>query len=342
MITASFWLISDGMLIKNLSATHTRTDDKMSLVMDRQFMDMSEYGQTVGWDLDFRQLDPGRLQARAALLASPGAISLRVEFNRKFHQAGGPPKGQWTFGFPDPEVGDFRWCGTEARGGGILNFNQGAGFEGSSPAGFSGFTLSFDDGFLRSAAQLTGHSSRWTEAARNYSCWSGVAHRTDALRGKLTRLMANHAMGRGMAPAETPVQLLAAELILDTLSGQAGGPSVCDGNSRRRTARKAAELLHDATLAPQTVAELCRMLGVSGPTLYRGFMEEFGVSPKQYLKARLLNGVRGDLLASGTGTKVHEVANRWGFWHMGQFSRDYRQHFEELPSQTLKNGTHSR
>ena len=145
-----------------------------------------------------------------------------------------------------------------------------------------------------------------------------------------------------MAPADTPGQLQAAALILDVLSGQSGRQTVCDRTSRRRIAKKAAELLHDATVAPQTVAELCDALGVSSPTLYRGFMEEFGVSPKQYLQARLLNGVRRDLRASGYGTRVYEVANHWGFWHMGQFSRDYRKHFGELPSETLKNGEHSK
>ena len=28
------------------------------------------------------------------------------------------------------------------------------------------------------------------------------------------------------------------------------------------------------------------------------------------------------------------VAHRWGFWHMGQFARDYRRLFGELPSET--------
>jgi len=30
------------------------------------------------------------------------------------------------------------------------------------------------------------------------------------------------------------------------------------------------------------------------------------------------------------------VANAWGFWHMGQFARDYRRLFGELPSDTLR------
>ncbi|MCK5375915.1 MAG: helix-turn-helix domain-containing protein, partial [Acidobacteria bacterium] len=33
---------------------------------------------------------------------------------------------------------------------------------------------------------------------------------------------------------------------------------------------------------------------------------------------------------------VTDVANNWGFWHMGQFAADYRKMFGELPSQTLQ------
>ena len=34
---------------------------------------------------------------------------------------------------------------------------------------------------------------------------------------------------------------------------------------------------------------------------------------------------------------IADAANRWGFWHMGQFTADYRELFGELPSKTLRN-----
>lgn len=33
---------------------------------------------------------------------------------------------------------------------------------------------------------------------------------------------------------------------------------------------------------------------------------------------------------------VTALATRWGFWHMGQFTKDYKRLFAELPSETLK------
>ena len=86
---------------------------------------------------------------------------------------------------------------------------------------------------------------------------------------------------------------------------------------------------------------LSRLSGASDRTLRRAFKERFGVSPKSYLRSQKLIGVRRQLRATGAETLVSDIANEWGFWHMGQFAADYRGHFGELPSETprLTTGT---
>jgi AraC family ethanolamine operon transcriptional activator len=37
-------------------------------------------------------------------------------------------------------------------------------------------------------------------------------------------------------------------------------------------------------------------------------------------------------------TKIADIANHWSFWRMGQFSKDYKCFFGELPSQTIRGG----
>jgi AraC family ethanolamine operon transcriptional activator len=59
------------------------------------------------------------------------------------------------------------------------------------------------------------------------------------------------------------------------------------------------------------------------------------VTPKQYIVATRLVGVRRALLNARPGAKITSVANDWGFWHLGRFSSDYKRMFGELPSQTL-------
>jgi AraC family ethanolamine operon transcriptional activator len=49
-------------------------------------------------------------------------------------------------------------------------------------------------------------------------------------------------------------------------------------------------------------------------------------------------GVRAELLTGPVSTAIADVANNWGFWHMGQFAHNYRKLFGELPSETLHRG----
>ena len=85
------------------------------------------------------------------------------------------------------------------------------------------------------------------------------------------------------------------------------------------------------------VQDLSRVAQVSKRTLEYAFVERFGLAPSAYLKSHRLNSVRRALRAADPeGEKVSDIANRWGFWHMGQFAADYRAQFDELPSQTLR------
>jgi len=95
------------------------------------------------------------------------------------------------------------------------------------------------------------------------------------------------------------------------------------------------------TQPPGTLSssELRRAAGVSERALRKGFVERYTLPPAGFLKAFRLNGARKDLrrLASPE-LRITDVANKWGFWHLGQFAGDYRAWFGELPSQTLKRG----
>jgi AraC family transcriptional regulator, ethanolamine operon transcriptional activator len=85
------------------------------------------------------------------------------------------------------------------------------------------------------------------------------------------------------------------------------------------------------------VADLCRVTGASGRTLHYAFVERYGVPPARFMKAYRLNGARGDLgRIDSRESRISDVANRWGFWHLGQFAKDYRRWFGELPSETCR------
>jgi AraC family ethanolamine operon transcriptional activator len=127
----------------------------------------------------------------------------------------------------------------------------------------------------------------------------------------------------------------AAAQLLNFLSNNEMAPSKAPFDVRKRAVHTALEFLEHQDTLPATVSELCSSIGVSAPTLYRSFQEQFGVSPKRYIQVRRLCGVREQLSANSPGGTIADIANNWGYWHMGQFAADYRQHFGELPSETL-------
>mgnify|MGYP003350672791 CR=1 FL=1 len=89
---------------------------------------------------------------------------------------------------------------------------------------------------------------------------------------------------------------------------------------------------HEAVRA-DTLAEIA---GVSLRSLYAGFQDFCGISPMQYLRQVRLERVRAELLAGPVSGGVASVALRWGFTHLGRFSAEYKAHFGESPSQTVR------
>lgn len=89
--------------------------------------------------------------------------------------------------------------------------------------------------------------------------------------------------------------------------------------------------------APVTMGELCELTHVSRRTLQYSFESILGISPLRFLRVTRLNRVRRALLAAQENTTtVTQVCAHWGFWHLGQFARDYKQLFGECPSETLR------
>ncbi|WGD48622.1 helix-turn-helix domain-containing protein [Bradyrhizobium sp. CB1650] len=106
---------------------------------------------------------------------------------------------------------------------------------------------------------------------------------------------------------------------------------------RKRTVDRARELMHGSGDRSLSLLEVCKAVGASPRKLGYCFHEVLGTSPMHYWRAMRLNRVRRDLKRSdGAKTSVYDVAVQHGFWHFSQFSLDYKRHFSELPSETLR------
>jgi len=95
-------------------------------------------------------------------------------------------------------------------------------------------------------------------------------------------------------------------------------------------------LLSEDLAQPIYSEEMARKLGLSVRTLHDVVRRYRGMSLHRYLRMRRLWLVRRRLLAGADSVKA--VALAFGFWHLSDFSRSYRDQFGETPSETLERG----
>jgi AraC family ethanolamine operon transcriptional activator len=289
-----------------------------------------------GWSLDFYQLDRGRLRTEFEQIGTDRVILSRIRFNRALDQRGCPPPGLLTFGFLDADGPDVRWCGREAAKHTLLNFNGAGGFESVSQSGHHGFTFSVPEDQLAIAAGTVGASAleqcldAVTEAPSFYTAEVG------ALRLLARELYDSIHRDPGLLMSPSFEERLEFELSYHLVSALASAkPESGTYTSRQRAVKKARALIEDRLGEPLTVREICDQTGVSWRTLDYAFREQLDMTPQAYLKAIRLDEVRR-LLRTKSCATVALAARRCGFRHLSKFAADYRSHFGESPSDTLR------
>jgi AraC-like DNA-binding protein len=106
----------------------------------------------------------------------------------------------------------------------------------------------------------------------------------------------------------------------------------------RRVVREALDFMEAHLRDKITMADVARGVHMSIRAVQQGFREELGTTPMLYLRDRRLERARADLTDGlpSDGVTVTEVAERWGFHHLGGFAVLYRKRWGESPSETLR------
>ena len=285
------------------------------------------------WDLDFRPLRAGGGTVRQ--LAGPELLYMRAELDAAVHQQGCAPSGFRTLAVlerPQP----LRWCGRDLDGETLMLKPANGAFEAVSRPGFAVETLSVSEARLAQAAEEAGvdPDRALPQDPRAIERHPATAARVHTALARLRRAAENGAAGDPPALWEELEETVAGLF----LSAIAGAPRLRPPapTLRDRAVGHALAALHEQPHETMRVADLARAAGVSERTLRYAFQDRFGVSPKAYLSAVRMQQVRRALRAADPAeTRVSDVANRFGFWHMGQLAADYRRRFGELPSATL-------
>ena len=105
-----------------------------------------------------------------------------------------------------------------------------------------------------------------------------------------------------------------------------------------RQVKRAVEFMHANVQMPIQLGEIAAAAGVSPRSLQLAFRQFRDMTPMAYLRRIRIEGAHADLLSCAPGTKVADVAYRWGFAHMGMFAAQFVKTFGETPSSTLRRG----
>jgi AraC-like DNA-binding protein len=216
-------------------------------------------------------------------------------------------------------------------------FQAGGDFEGLSQPDFACLSVSIDETLFEEALEAVNVYRLDDLSETGPRVLSVAPELVGRMRRRAKELLdVLEATPSALARSEF-VEEQAFELAIELAHSMQSAAGVCRRSSSRTrdlALRRAVSLIEDHLDEAVTIRELCKEVGVGWTTLVQAFREHFGVTPKAYIRVIRLNRARRDLLKAAPEVLVADVANRWGFWHMGQFATDYKRLFGELPSDT--------
>jgi AraC family ethanolamine operon transcriptional activator len=298
------------------------------------------------WDQTYEQLARGRFIGRLDELWLDGLQVFRERTSLDVLETGTPWRGSRTFGIPLAMEGVAVYCGKPMPPDMLLTLGPRDTLDLRAPRALDIVGLAWPADALRAFTQdLEGADIEEELRGRRLLPVAPAAlaslryllHGVFALLDEDAARLADPQVARGL-------RCTLLETIVAAVRDAAGEPRESfTASVRHATVRRARDYALSRPDEPISVAELCAALRVSRRTLQTCFQDMLGMSPHQYLRTLRLNGMRRDLRsAPGGRVAVHQIAARWGFWHMSSCAADYRRLFGELPSASLRAARRSR
>ncbi len=279
------------------------------------------------------QLERGQFHSEQTLVQSRHSLAMRVCFNRRLLQHGIAPTHCITFGLRANAGAEALWHHRAISTDTLEVFPSYSDFEVVSPQGFDAYTISISREQLETIAEREQLDINIEQLANSEGVFAISPDYADRIRRLLIQttqeqFIINQASLSQLMDEDLPRLIL--EALLNIQYQQA-----IKKPARKRALERARNFIEDNPHEVILVTTLSEVAHTSSRTLDRVFKEYLGVSPKSYLLLKRLNAVQKDLI-NNNGESIAEIANRWGFWHMGKFAADYKKTFGELPSATAK------
>jgi len=312
-------------------------------IQNLHFYEFEEFGaafRQTGWENDYLQLEKGHFRGRMLFSESGSTQISRYIWQKKLHHLGLQPKGTIVLGVTlSQEGGTGTYLGSPIGLDSVIVQGGEAELEiFSAPVWDAAAIVIPESDFADQMAALT------QRAPNNIMRRRGLAKVSGPRSARLRQACLDYFSVASML-SQSPddgftLESMAADLVSLAIRVVADsrlepGPTPTLGR-RLEIIRKAEEYSRSHNDRTLRVADVCRHVGTSERNLRYAFENLAGINPAAYLKFQRLSQVHSALLeADPSETLVKTIAYEHRFWHLGQFSRDYRLAFGERPSETI-------
>jgi AraC family ethanolamine operon transcriptional activator len=296
-----------------------------------------------GWDHQYQQIGAGNFSGELLLSQNDSLQISQNVWERCIHYRGAAPKGTVGLAVTMSISGPAYWNGVAVSPDDIILQRAGVEANYISASRWDSFVVAVPEAeLMRQIANFTQKDPEDTlrrleiiQLAPQHA--AQIRHyATDYLRAAKHSLANSQSTAKLSEMGEVMLKLLA-QMIAHSLTQPEKRFGVAQ---RQELIRKIEKFDDEHSALPLQIAPLQGLTGLSSRTLQRVFNDQTGMSPLHYIKYRRLNNVRRTLHQSSQDSiLVKQVAFDFGFRHLGQFSRDYKQLFGESPSNTLTRST---
>jgi len=291
--------------------------------------DYDEFGASLqNANVEEKLLEPGSFKGYANIVLTPNLIVNNFKINKKVLQIGTGATGYITFTIWDPNF-SFNWRKHEMKEGmiGILWKNE---HESVSGAGINGLPISVKESYFKEICQNAGYPELFENLKKREVLYVSELH-LKQIRKLVKFVTQQKKLADNLIYELVEEELI--ELLINCLLSAFPGKLAKDMTYPKFA--KIIDFIHGNLSEITSIYQICHNTNIPERTLRRLINKKYDLSPKTYLNKLRLNEVRKNLKSNTENYNIFQVASEFNFWHMGQFTRDYKQLFGELPSETL-------
>ncbi|MCU7835659.1 MAG: helix-turn-helix domain-containing protein [gamma proteobacterium symbiont of Taylorina sp.] len=326
------------------------------ILLDREFDSFEELSHlAVQWDADFRQLSAVQYKSSVFQAMTGSILISNVNFGCNVEQRGSTPQGMRTFAVLDSNCSEVHWFGHIVSKDDLLIFPSHGDVDSFSQAGFNVTAISIPEELLAEFFEQNGFDniSKIMEPGEMVTRTSQnninelrylFQQLKNILQKKTLELTKPiiHLNNSQLSGDEPQNQILLSIFNIMTNDCDTNRSTLHDLSSHRRS--HALQLIINYIKINNKknipIKTLCYVAQISERTLQYLFKRELGLTPKAYIKGQKLYSIHKELRSSNQfNVGITDIANKYGFWHMGQFAADYYKIYGELPSVTFKHSS---